>query len=351
MTHTCLKKTISIAAIILASTVNLGFCQTNQKTDFFVGEGKHKFQIKESWGMLPKVSGSQSELDTKIERRLGPTHGSTCCDKNGNVYVALDKGEFGLAVFDRNGKFLRFSAKGLAGIHHLILQMEDGAEFLYGAHLAGKTAIKLDLNGKPIWKLGCPMESGKYQKRNQYRPTGITVSNNGSVYVADGYGKNWIHQFDKNQKYVRSIGGLGGEPGKFRTCHSVAIDRRDGTEKLLVCDRENRRLQYFDLEGRFLSVSTTGLKRPCCLSIHKDIVAVAELEGRVSLLDKKNKIVSVLGDNKKGNRRANYSLPPKDWDPKQFNAPHGLCFTSGGDLIVLEWNKVGRLVYLKKQKM
>jgi len=121
------------------------------------------------------------------------------------------------------------------------------------------------------------MESGKYKDAKQYHPTGIAVGPDGSVYVADGYGQNWVHKFDKDQKYVKSFGGLGEEPGKFKTCHGIALDRRGGKNLLLVSDRENKRLQHFDLDGNFVAVIAENLRRPCCVSFFGDHVVIAEL--------------------------------------------------------------------------
>ena len=141
----------------------------------------------------------------------------------------------------------------------MVLRVEDGEEFIYAAHLAGKQVLKLALDGTVVWKLGVPMESGKYDDDPKaYNPTGVAVAPNGDIYVADGYGRNWIHQFTRHRVYVRSFGGPGDEPGRFRTCHGLALDTRGEKPCLLICDRENGRLQRFDLEGNHIDVPVTG---------------------------------------------------------------------------------------------
>ena len=61
-----------------------------------------------------------------------------------------------------------------------------------------------------------------------------------------------------------------------------------------MCDRENRRIVRFDLEGQFVDTLATGLRRPCSVAFQGDHLAVAELEGRVTILDPKGQEVYAL---------------------------------------------------------
>jgi hypothetical protein len=88
-----------------------------------------------------------------------------------------------------------------------------------------------------------------------------------------------------------------GSDGQFNTCHSLVIDTRFGEPRLLVADRENRRLCHLDLEGNWIDVHATNLRRPCSMSFHGEFLAVAELEARVTILDKTGTPVAFLGDN------------------------------------------------------
>ncbi|MFI4861252.1 MAG: discoidin domain-containing protein [Phycisphaerales bacterium JB063] len=277
---------------------------------------------------------------------FGATHGSIAVDADGHVYVSLDSGTHGLAVYDSDGAFVRMMGEGFVGIHHLVYVEEDGTGYLYGAHLAGKRIFKMTLEGEVLWTLGCPMGSGKYTDPNQYNPTAVAVAPDGRVYVVDGYGQNWVHVYDRELNYQQSFGGHGSGDGQFATCHGIALDPRGETPTLLICDRENRRLQRFSLDGEFIAVTTTGLYRPCALSFHGEYVAVAELAGRVVILDANDQPVSVLGDNPVDSRRANFGVEPIDWEEAVFNAPHGLSFDREGNLLVMEWNRWGRVTYL-----
>ena len=303
------------------------------------GSGENTYETVPNWCQIPNNA-----------KTLGPTHGGIVVDKKGLIYFSMDAGPHGVLVYSPDGKFQRGIADKFTGIHGVAIREEGGEEFIYAAHLAGKQAVKLKTDGTVVWTLGFDKlkDSGKYKERGQYSPTAIAVGPNGDVYIADGYGQQWIHQFDKDQKYVRSFGGRGKEPGKFETCHGMALDTRGDKPLLLVCDRENRRLQHFDLDGKFVKVVTENLRRPCSLSFHKDRVVIAELEARVTILDGQNKQVAHLGDNPEKGHWANYNVPPEQWKQGIFTAPHGVSFDKDGNVYVMDWNASGRVSRLNR---
>jgi hypothetical protein len=305
--------------------------------EVIAGEGANTYQSVPNWCQMP--------ADRK---NLGATHGGVVVDKAGSIYFSMDQGPQGILVYGADGKMQRGFAEKFIGMHGLCLNEEDGVEYIYAAHLAGKQAVKMTTDGKVIWTIPIPMESGKYKEAKQYNPTGIAVGPDGTVYVADGYGQNWVHVFDKNQKYVKSFGGKGKEPGQFTTCHGIALDKRGPKPLLLVCDRENRRLQHFDLDGNFVAVVTENLRRPCSISFHGDHVAIAELEGRVAIIDGANKVVAALGDNPERKQWATNRNPPEVWKEGIFNAPHGISYDHDGNIYVEDWNTSGRLYKFTK---
>jgi hypothetical protein len=302
------------------------------------GEGPNTYQSVPNWCQMPEG-----------RKNLGSTHGGVLVDKKGNIYFSMDTGPDAILVYGPDGKMIKgIGGADLLKIHGMCLNEENGEEFIYGAHLGGARAVKLKLDGTLVWSIPFPQESGKYKDASQYKPTGIAVGPDGTVYVADGYGQNWVHVYDKNQKYVKSFGGKGKEPGQFTTCHGIALDKRGGKNLLLVCDRENRRLQHFDLDGKFVAVITENLRRPCSVSFHGDNVAVAELEGRVAIIDGANKVVATLGDNPDKKQWATNRNAPETWKEGLFNAPHGISYDHDGNILVEDWNLSGRIYRFNK---
>jgi sugar lactone lactonase YvrE len=306
-----------------------------------LGQGAWTFTVDSGWGKLP------------TDKKLGATHGGIAIDKAGRIYASSDTN--GVFVFSPGGEFLHTIAPELTNLHGLMLREENGREFLYGAlNNAGK-AVKLTLDGKIEWEITVPKESGFYdqpadpkKKPAGFKPTGIAIGPDGRIYVADGYGASVIHMFSPERKYLKTIGTRGEGENQFKTCHGIALDTRYGAPRLLVADRENRRLVHLDLDGKWLGVLATDMRRPCSFSFFGDYVAVAELEGRVAITDKQGKIVATLGDNPDKKQWAAYKLEPQFWQDGIFIAPHGCAFDKAGNLYVEDWNFTGRLTKLKK---
>ena len=79
--------------------------------------------------------------------------------------------------------------------------------------------------------------------------TDIAVAPNGDLYACDGYGNSTVHHFAPDGTPKRTWGRPGTGPGEFTTPHAIWVDDR---ERVLVADRENDRVQVFDLDGEYL---------------------------------------------------------------------------------------------------
>lgn len=307
-----------------------------------LGQNNWRFVVEPGWAKLPEGKTFTS------------THGGAAVDKAGNIYMSSD-GPDGIFVFSRDGKFLRTIGGDLTNLHGLVLREENGKEYLYGALNKAAKVVKLDLTGKELWAIETPMQSGFYdqpsdpkKKATKFMPTGVDVGPDGRIYIVDGYGASVMHIFDQDRKYLKTVGTKGKGDGQFTTCHGVAVDKRFSPARLLVADRENKRLVQLDLDGKWLGVVAEDMRRPCSFSFHGDYVAVAELQGRVVILDKNFKIVSTLGDNPDQKQWNDFKLAPEFWRDGIFIAPHGLTFDKDGNLYVQDWNFVGRFTKLKR---
>lgn len=273
--------------------------------------------------------------------QTGPCHGGVVTDKAGQIYVTTDTPR-GILVFSPEGKFVR--SFGPTKIHGLELKDENGTEFIYAARPGEHEVIKIRLNGDQEWAIKTPAESGLYtDPKITFNPCAVTAGPDGSIFVADGYGSNCVLKFDKDRKFVKAFGGPGKEEGKFNTCHGIALDTRQEKPLLLVCDRNNDRVEYWDLDGNFVKVIKAGLRMPAAVHIRGDYAVFPELQGRVTVLDKSGEIAAQVGDNLDGKQRANFGLPPAEWKEGITNSPHGASIDKDGNLIVSEWSAFGRL--------
>lgn len=140
-----------------------------------------------------------------------------------------------VVVFDPSGKFVRSFGKAYYPSGHGINIRKEGKEqFLYLSDVHNRMVIKSTLKGEEIWKICYPTEAHVYERVGQFKPTNVAFAPDGGFYVGDGYGSNYIHQYDKDVKYVRTWGGTGDAPGKMKTPHSIWLDDRKGRETMMV---------------------------------------------------------------------------------------------------------------------
>ncbi|HAM73360.1 MAG TPA: 6-bladed beta-propeller [Verrucomicrobiales bacterium] len=272
--------------------------------------------------------------------QLGPCHGGVVLDKAGNILVTTDT-KRGIVVFSSTGKFIR--SFGPTRIHALELREENGVEYLYCARPADHEVVKVKLDGTQEWSITAPMESGVFKDAKGFNPCAVTVDPDGAIYVADGYGSNFVLKFDKNRKFVKAFGGPGKEEGKFQTCHGIGLDLRQGKPLLLVCNRNNNRVEYWDTDGNFVKIIQKDLRMPAAVHIRGDYAIFPELQGRVTVLGKDGSIVAQVGDNPEASQRANFGLAQEHWKEGICNSPHGASIDPEGNLIVSEWSQFGHL--------
>jgi hypothetical protein len=311
-----------------------------------VGTGEHSYECVHNWGELPS------------HVKWGETHG-VAVDEAGLIYVkhrnnAKDPMD-AIVVFDPAGKFVRsFGDEYNGGGHGIDIRKEGNTEFLYLCDVKHNIVTKTTLKGELVWAKGRPQEPGVYKDPAvKYSPTNVAFGPDGGFYIGDGYGSHYIHQYDKDANWVRTWGGQGTEPGKMRTPHGLWLDNRPGRDTtLVVADRANARLQYFSLDGKFLSL-VNDVSFPAHFDIRGDVLLVPDLHARVSLFDKDNRVIThlgydeawtkeVLADNMKMRRE------PKGWQPGRFIHPHDACFDRDGNIVVVEWVPTGRVSFLRK---
>lgn len=300
-----------------------------------LGAGAHRYQWVPGFG--------------RLEREIGNTHGCLAVDARGNLLANSDT-EQAVLVFDGDGKLLRSWGKEFrGGLHGMCLRREGGVEFLYLAHTARHELVKTTTDGEVLWTLGWPEGAGIYRSEEEYKPTAVAVAPDGRIFAADGYGKSWIHVYDAGRNYLKSFGGPGRGPGQLQTPHGLWLDDRGPRPLLLVCDRENHRLQWFDLDGNFVRLMDRDLRRPCNVAPLPDGgLAVADLAGRVSILDRRDRPLVHLGDNPDPKLRAQNGVPRAQWQDGVFLSPHGIAADRAGNLYVLDWNFLGRISKLQK---
>jgi DNA-binding beta-propeller fold protein YncE len=258
---------------------------------------------------------------------------SVAVDADDRVYV-FNRGPDPMMIFDRDGAFLETWGSGEYIRPHGVFVMPDGNLLVVDDknHAVKKTTT----SGEVLMTLGTPGEPAEWQEGGVFnQPTDAWVSPvSGDIFISDGYGNSRIHRFRPDGTYVLSWGEPGTAPGQFSLPHNLTV-LRDG--RVVVCDRENFRLQVFDEEGTFLQ--QVHMHRPMSITSGRgddeniyvgeggppDVqLGVPRLGQRVAVLDPEfNEILHFGAD-----------LPGEG--PDQFLAPHGIAVDSHGDVYVAE---------------
>ena len=303
-----------------------------------LGIGKHRYEWIKDWAKLPDGM------------RFGNTHGAVVIDSQGRVLMNTDS-ENAILIFSPEGKFIKAWGKDWKnGTHGMALHKEGKTEYVYLTHFNRHQFAKCTLDGEIVWLKDFPKESGVYQKAEEFKPTVIAIAPNADFYVTDGYGKSYVHHYNGKGDYLRTFGGAGKEAGQLKQPHGIWIDTRDKEAKVLVADRANHRLQFFSLDGKYLSMVTEDLRLPSNFHQRGTDIVIADLEGRVTILDKNNKLITHLGDNENPKLRGQNPILPDLWKDGQFISPHCVRWDSQGNLYVAEWLSTGRITKLKRLK-
>ncbi len=336
---------LGLAAVTTTALAHAPFVRASGKSGNFgnrpivVGSGEHEYEVIHDWGRLP------------VTCVLGNTHG-VAEDSQGRIYVkhTVGKGSAcadAILVFDAEGQLMSsWGGEFKGGAHGLHLAREGRNEFLYLTDPARHLVVKTTLDGDEIWRADASACLDLYPDGNQFRPTNVATAPDGTVFVADGYGANFIHRFDRAGNYQSTFGGTGDGPGNLNCPHGLMVDTRGAQPELIVADRGNRRLQYFDLDGRHLRFVKDELRAPCHFAERHGVLLIPDLESRVTLLDRNNRLLTHLGDG--GHYKGLREKTRDAFTPGRFIAPHGACFDHAGNIFVVEWVEVGRITKLRR---
>jgi DNA-binding beta-propeller fold protein YncE len=290
------------------------------------GSGKYTYQLVDEWAELPKgwtfTDGAGIAIDSK--------------DK---IYI-LSRSAHPVTMWDRAGNLLGNFGEGYFKRAHEAAFGPDGS--VWCADDGTHTVTKFTPDGKSLMVLGTrdvPSDSGYVPGKLETithgagpfnRPTGVAVSPDGIVFVSDGYGNSRVHKFAADGKLIKSWGEPGTGPGQFRLVHNVWLDAKSG--RVFVCDRENNRVQIFDMDGRY-TTEWKDVKRPTDLFIDKGgTIYISELPQRISIFTNDGKLLTRLANKVEGDPWKDTVLAMK----VEMVAPHTLAVDSKGDIYVGE---------------
>jgi hypothetical protein len=178
-------------------------------------------------------------------------------NSKGHVFVYTRSQNTRLFEFDQKGTFLREIGEGLYGFAFAHAVRVDPQDNIWAVDEGTNMVIKFNPEGKVLMVLGRRPESVEgvpltpvptapvppAQKYRFNRPTDVAWDAAGDIFVSDGYGNSRVVKYDKNGRFITSVGTKGSAPGQLNLPHSITADAKGN---VYVADRSNRRIQVFD---------------------------------------------------------------------------------------------------------
>jgi hypothetical protein len=270
-------------------------------------------------------------------------------DKKGRLIMVTDETKNNIIIYDRSGKLITTWGHEFPGGHGLTLFDEGGTEVLFICDPETGRVVKTTLDGKIILELPHPKAINVYATEQSYRPTETAIGPNGDIYVADGYGSQFILQFNLKGEFIRKFGGPGSEDEHFSTAHGVCIDARDKKNITMLCtSRGHNSFKRFTLDGKYLStlflpgafvcravIDDENIYSGVCWSRLKYLEQTNN-SGFVTILDGKDKVISNPGGTEPKYQNGELQLMVQS--KPIFNHCHDVCIDNDKNIYVCQWN-------------
>lgn len=300
-----------------------------------LGHNGFRYRVVPGWGVLDAGKNPVNDCHEMVQ------------DAKGRIILLTNETKNNVLIYDKSGKLLDSWGHEFPGGHGLTIGGEGNDQYLLICDTDRHQVIKTDLKGRELMKLDYPKETGKYAYPAQYKPTETAVNSaNGDIYVVDGYGLNYVMQYDKAGKFIRFWGGKGEGDGTFDCCHGIVVDRRRPDAPLIITDRRRNALKRFTLDGKYVSTIALPGSYICRPVIHGDNLYGAVYRstsdtypesGYVQILDKNDRVISTPGGSEPVYRDGKLGEQRKDRSQAVFLHPHDVLVDEDESIYVAQW--------------
>lgn len=178
-------------------------------------------------------------------------------NSKGHVFVYTRSEDTRLFEFDAKGNYVREIGEGLYGFqfaHAVRVDLQDnvwavdeGTNMVIKFNPAGRVVMLLGHRPEPVdgvkLSVGFNAPVPPAEPYTFNRPTDVAWDAAGNIFVSDGYGNSRVAKYDKDGRFIASVGTRGSERGQLNLPHTIAVDAKGN---VYVGDRSNSRIQVFD---------------------------------------------------------------------------------------------------------
>jgi peptidylamidoglycolate lyase len=305
-----------------------------QKDEIILGHNNKRYRIDTKWGLLDFNRYPVKDCHEMVQ------------DSKGRIILLTNETKNNIIIYNKKGKIITTWGSEYPGAHGLTIFNENGEEVLFICDNSRHQVIKTTLDGRVLLTLNYPKETGEYSKAEEYVPTETAIAPNGDIYVADGYGKDFIIQYNYKGAYIRHWGGRGAADKHLKNAHGICYDNRDKNNPvLMVTSREQNAFKRYTVEGNYIDNIALPGAWVCRPVIKGDFLYAAVLQsnsrlwqqsGFVTVLDKNNKAISNIAGSMP--TYINNNLEEIYQTIKAFQYPHDVCVDDEENLYVAQWN-------------
>ncbi|MEJ7682815.1 MAG: hypothetical protein WKG06_34135 [Segetibacter sp.] len=149
-------------------------------------------------------------------------------DKRGRIILLTNETKNNILIYNTDGKLLDNWGHIFPGAHGLTLHSENGTEFLYITDTIKHQVYKTTMDGKLLLTIDPPLDAGIYSKPEEFVPTETIIDDtNGDIFIADGYGAQYILHYDSKGKLKNHFGGRGEGDAHLDNAHGICFDTRN----------------------------------------------------------------------------------------------------------------------------
>ena len=300
--------------------------------EMIYGQNEKRYKLVKDWVKADPASLPVNDCHEMVQ------------DAKGRIVLLTNETKNNVIFFSKKGKLLKTWGHDFPGAHGLSI-WGDKEQLFFITDTAKNQFYKTTADGQILQTWNYPVESEKYFDPKRFIPTETAITKDGEIYVADGYGMQYITHYDAQGKIKNIFGGRGTEEKHLDNAHGITIDHRTSPETLIITDRTRCCFKRFSMKGEY--IETIALPGACvCRPVIKGNYLYAAVlrspnldtvdSGFVIILNKENKVVSVLCGSEAAYE--NDKLKPFYQTDKLFKHPHDVLVDDEENLYVCQWS-------------